>query len=285
MFEGCRFHNAIGQPGKPTGTARRGKREVDMEYVIDVLKMGEAEVPGPEVYWMSHWDHWETLFFQMALIRGEGCTAIVNTGPPADLTEINSVWSKFAGSRCQLRRKEDETPTKALAHMSVDPKDVDFVFLTPLQAYATGNIHLFPNAKICLSRRGWIEDIVAPLPHLHVPRRLCISDAVLKYLLFEAWDRVRLLDDEEEILPGIRCWWAGTHHRSSVVYSIDTAAGTVMIGDCAFKYQNLEGHPLGIAESLMEGERAYRRIRSEAAIFLPLYDPEIQIRYPRGRVG
>src|SRR5580700_8637657 len=170
-----------------------------MEYVIDVLKMAEAEVPGPEVYWMSHWDQWETLFFQMVLIRGEGCTAIVNTGPPADLTEINSAWSRFGGSRCQLKREEDETPIKALALMGVNPKDVDFVFLTPLQAYATGNIDLFPNARICFSRRGWIEDIVAPLPHLHVPRPLCIPDAILKHLLFDAWDRVRLLDDEEEI--------------------------------------------------------------------------------------
>lgn len=256
-----------------------------MKYSVDVLKMAETEVPGPEVYWMSHWDRWEKLFFQMVLIRREGCTAIINTGPPADLTEMNEAWKKFAGPRCQLKRTKNEKPAKALALMGVDPKNVDFVLLTPLQAYATANINLFPNAKICLSRRGWIEDVIAPLPHLHVARPLCIPDEILKHLLFEAWDRIHLLEDEEEILPGLRCWWAGTHHRSSVVYSIDTSAGTVMVGDCAFKYKNLEGLPLGIAESVMEGERAYRRIRKEATIFLPLYDPEIQSRYPNGHIA
>ena len=256
-----------------------------MTYTVDVLKMAEAEVPGPEVFWMSHWDKWETLFFQMVLIRGEGRTAIINTGPPADLTEINQAWRGFAGTRCQLKRTEEERPLNALARMGVDPEQVDYVLLTPLQAYATSNIPLFPNAKICFSRRGWIEDIMAPLPHLHVPRPLCIPNEVLKHLLFDAWDRVRLLDDEEEIFPGVHSWWAGTHHRSSVVYSINTAAGSVMAGDCAFKYENLEGHPLGIAESIIEGQKTYSRIRKEAAIFLPIYDPAIQTRYPGGRIA
>ena len=256
-----------------------------MEYTVDVLKMAEAEVPGPEVVWMSHWDKWETLFFQMVLIRGDGRTAIINTGPPADLTEINEAWRDFAGPRCRLKRTEEEKPLNALERLGVNAEQIDYVLLTPLQAYATSNIPLFPNAKICFSRRGWIEDIMAPLPHLHVPRHLCIPNEILKHLLFAAWDRVRLLDDEEEIFPGVRSWWAGTHHRSSVVYSIDTAAGTVMAGDCAFKYENIEGHPLGIAESIIEGEKAYSRIRKESAIFLPLYDPAIQTRYPRGRIA
>jgi hypothetical protein len=198
---------------------------------------------------------------------------------------MNEAWKGFAGPRCQLKRTEDERPLNALARLGVAPEQVDHILLTPLQAYATSNISLFTNAKICFSRRGWIEDIVAPLPHLHVPRPLCIPDESLEFILFKAWDRVRLLEDEEEVFPGVRSWWAGTHHRSSMVYTIETAVGTVMAGDCAFKYENLDGHPLGIAESIIEGEKTYRRIRKEAAIFLPLYDPAIQARYPGGHVA
>ena len=36
-----------------------------MTYDIQVLKMGQCEVPGPEVYWISGWDTWETLHFWM----------------------------------------------------------------------------------------------------------------------------------------------------------------------------------------------------------------------------
>ncbi|HET9100358.1 MAG TPA: hypothetical protein VFN62_08200 [Acidobacteriaceae bacterium] len=51
------------------------------------------------------------------------------------------------------------------------------------------------------------------------------------------------------------------------------------------KYANLDRHPLGIAESILEGEVAYRRIRQGAKIFLPLYDPEVLDRYPGGIVA
>jgi glyoxylase-like metal-dependent hydrolase (beta-lactamase superfamily II) len=256
-----------------------------MSYSLQVMKMAEAEVPGPEVFWMSHWEQWEQLFFYMVVAKGNGVTAIVNTGPPTDLTELNLAWKAFAGPRCQMKRAEIERPEQALARLGIDPAAVDFVLLTPLQAYTTANLPFFRNATICCSRRGWVEDIVARAPVLHVPRHLCISDSVLQYLLFDAKDRLRLLDDEEEVCPGVRAWWAGTHHRSSMVYSFVTSVGTVMTGDCAMKYANVKGHPLGIAESIMEGETAYRRIRKEASIFLPLYDPEVLQRYPDGRIG
>jgi hypothetical protein len=69
-----------------------------------------------------------------------------------------------------------------------------------------------------------------------------------------------------------------------MVYTFATDYGTIAVGDCAFKYENLDGHPLGIAESILEGEAAYRRIRKEAQIFLPLYDPAVFERFPSGLV-
>lgn len=253
-----------------------------MKYKVQVLKMAEAEVPGPEVYWMSHWQEWIKLHFYMIVLRGNGITAIINTGPPSDISHINRIWREFAGPRCQMIRNEEETPARSLAKIGVDPAEVDFVLLTPLQIYATANIPMFTRAKICLSRRGWIEDVIARPISTHGSRDLCIPDSVLKHMLFDAPDRLRLIGDDEEICPGIRAWWAGVHHRSSMVYSVDTDAGVVMIGDCAMKYENLTGPPLGIAESILEARAAYKRIERESAIFLPLYDPEVQVRYPNG---
>jgi glyoxylase-like metal-dependent hydrolase (beta-lactamase superfamily II) len=256
-----------------------------VNYRIQILKVGEAEVPGPEVFWMSHWGTWEKLHFYMVVVRGNGITAVINTGPPSDLSALNTAWQNFAGERCCLKRTPEEQPIQALAKAGVNPDDVDYVLLTPLQAYATANIQLFPKARICFSKRGWAEDIMARPDYLHIPRQLCIPDETLHYLLFPAWERVSLLEDEDEICPGIRAWWAGTHHRSSMVYVIETQAGPVAIGDCAFKYANLNGHPLGIGESLAEGAAGYRRIRKEAAHFIPLYDPEVLERYPGGEIA
>jgi glyoxylase-like metal-dependent hydrolase (beta-lactamase superfamily II) len=245
-----------------------------MKYELQVLKMGQCQVPGPEVYWMNNWDSWETLNFWMVVIHGGGKNIIINTGPPGDLTALNAAWKEAIDERSQMVRQESERPEAALARIGLKPGDIDYVLITPLQAYATGNIPLFTKAEICLSKRGWIEDFHAPTYHMHIPRKLRIPDDVLHYLDITAPDRIRLLEDEDEVLPGIRAFWTGVHHRSSMAYVIDSAKGNVVVSDCFFKYKNVESMiPLGIMESLEECMRAYDRIRKEADILLPLYDP------------
>jgi glyoxylase-like metal-dependent hydrolase (beta-lactamase superfamily II) len=245
-----------------------------MQHDIQVLKMGQCEVPGPEVYRMSKWGSWEVLHFWMVLMRGNDKNIIINTGPPRDLSHMNSVWSEAIDPRSQFVRSEDERPEQALRQLGVSPSEIDYVLITPLQSYATGNIALFPNATVCISRRGWIEDFHAPKFEMHIPRKLRIPDDTLKYLEIEAPEKLRLLDDEEEILPGLRAFWTGVHHRSSMAFAIETARGIVIASDCFFKYANVEKMiPLGIMESLEECLRAYARIKREGDILLPLYDP------------
>jgi hypothetical protein len=102
----------------------------------------------------------------------------------------------------------------------------------------------------------------------------------------EAPEKVRLLEDEEEILPGLRGYWVGTHHRSSMAYSINTAKGRVVATDACFKYGNIEqNRPLGVMESLSECRAAYQRIRADASIVIPLYDPLVLERFPDGKVA
>ena len=250
-----------------------------MQYEVQVLKMGQCSVPGPEVYWMSHWDSWETLNFWMVVIRGGNKTIIINTGPPGDLTPLNAAWKEAIDERSQMVRRDDERPEAALARIGLKPGDIDYVLITPLQAYATGNIPLFKNAQICLSKRGWIEDFHAPKHKMHIPRKLRIPDDVLHYLDIEAPDKLRLLEDEEDVLPGIRAFWTGVHHRSSMAFVIESAKGKIVVSDSFFTYKNIEQMiPLGIMESLDECMRAYGRIKKEADILLPLYDPLVPVR-------
>jgi hypothetical protein len=60
---------------------------------------------------------------------------------------------------------------------------VDFVLMTPLQAYAAGNIPLFENETACISKGGWIEDFHALKYEMHIPRKLRVPDEVLYYLM------------------------------------------------------------------------------------------------------
>lgn len=258
-----------------------------MNYTVQAFNTGTYSVPGPEVYWMDCWNQREEMNMIFYLIRGGGNTILVNTGPPQDLAILNQAWLKFFGfPEAQITRTEAQLPQNILRSEGLAPEDISHVIVTPLQAYATANIPLFRNATICISRRGWIEDFQAPYYHLHVPRHLRIPPEVNHYLQNEGWEKLRLLADEEEILPGIRTFWAGVHHRSSLAVCVETASGTVILTDCFFKYGNLEDKRyLGVMESMMEADATWTRIRQEASIAASIYDPEVFRRYPGGKLA
>ena len=255
-----------------------------MNYSVQAFNAGTFWVPGPEVYWMENWNQREEMNILIYLIRGGGQNILINTGPPQDLEIINKAWLGFFGyPEAQIVRTEDQLPQNILRSQGLTPEDISTVLVTPLQAYATANIPMFRNASICISRRGWIEDFQAPYYHLHVPRHLRIPPDVNHYLQNEGWKKLRLLADEEEIQPGIRVFWAGVHHRSSMAVVIDTDHGKIILTDAFFKYGNIEsGRYLGVMESMMEADATWARIRKEASIFASIYDPEVFTRHPGG---
>jgi len=117
-------------------------------------------------------------------------------------------------------------------------------------------------------------------------RPLCIPDHTLRHLVTDAWPRVRLLEDEDTILPGIRTFFAGVHHRSSMAVAIETAKGTAIYSDCCFKFRNVEENiPIGYVENIEEAYLSYARIRREAKLLIPAFDPGVFERYPAGRVA
>ncbi|HTM17846.1 MAG TPA: hypothetical protein VL135_13115 [Terracidiphilus sp.] len=255
-----------------------------MNFSVQAFNAGTFWVPGPEVYWMEAWNRREEMNLLIYLVRAGDRNILINTGPPQDLTIINQAWLNFFGyPEAQIVRTEAQLPQNILRSQGLAPEDISLVLVTPLQAYATANIPMFRNATIGISRRGWIGDFQAPFYHLHVPRHLRVPPDVNQYLQNDGWEKLRLLADEEEILPGLRVFWAGVHHRSSIAVAIDTVKGTVIISDCFFKYGNIEsGKYLGVMESMIEADATWSRIRKEAAIFASIYDPEIFLRHPGG---
>jgi glyoxylase-like metal-dependent hydrolase (beta-lactamase superfamily II) len=256
-------------------------------YRVDVIKLGQFDwAPGFEIFWMEPNAADLALALVAVVIRGNGTTTVINCGPdPEYLSTMNARWVNF-DPRHQLRVQEGERLEAVLARIGVQLADVDRVIVTPFQAYAIGNVLRFPRAEICLSRRGWI-DFHAPRwrDHPHDFRPFCIPDDVLIGLVTDAWPRVRLVEDEE-IVPGIDVFWTGGHHRSSLAVKVRTDRGAVIASDSFFAYENIiENRPLGINESMEEILVAYDRIRQEADILIPLYDPRVFERHPDGRVA
>jgi hypothetical protein len=254
-------------------------------YGLQMLKTGEADIPGPELLWMAAWDRWFRLDFQVGLVRGHGICALINTGPGEDLGPMNDLWVQILGERAPMRRDPSWWILTQLERVGVRPEDVTHVILTPLQLYTSSNVPLFPAAEICVSRAGWIHYHTTH-DHPHDARWNSMSQEVLRYMTIDAWDRVRLLSDEDEIAPGIRTWWAGGHHRATIAVEVDSAIGTIVVSDVFFHYQNVEAnHPLGISENIYETLAAYDRARRVASAVVPLYEPRVFERHPDGVVA
>jgi hypothetical protein len=254
---------------------------------VDAVRLGGwGWAPGCELFWMDFHAPDEPLALVGLVIRTGAHVVLVNCGPdPATLPPPPD------GDPMQTRQhilevKPGETLPEALATAGTTVEEITHVIATPFQTYALGNILSFPNARICLSRRGWI-DFHAPRwrNHPHDKRAACIPDDVLTGLVTHAWPRVRLVEDEE-IVPGIETFWTGTHHRSSLAVRIHSHAGVVIASDAFMRIENvIRRHPIGINESMEEALIAYDRMAREADILVPLYDPAVFDRYPGGRIA
>ncbi len=255
-----------------------------MTFRVSVASMGRMLLPAPEVFWMQGWEEFFDANFWMLVAEDGDHTVVVNTGPPDDLGPLNDLWRGFHPSgRVQFRRQEPERPENALRYLGVDPSKVTHVVITPLVAYTLGGLGLFPHARIVISRRGWVEDVFAPPYPTHIPREIFLPDDVMRYLLFDARDRVDLVTDGE-VIAGLTVWEAGVHHRSSLAVCFETARGRVVATDSAFAYRNVEDNIyLGVGESYPEAMATYARLRAEADILVPLYEPEVTTRHPGGR--
>lgn len=256
---------------------------------VRIVSVGRSLIAGPEAFWMSRWGERLPLAFNVAVARRGDYLVLVNTSPPDSTQQIEA---EFPAMRYlhdapvgDLVRGQGQMMRAALARIGVSPEQVTHVILTPLELYTTSTLRLFRNATIGISERGWVH-FHTTHDHPHDSRWRSFDRATLVDLVTDAWDRVRLLEDEDELAPGLRTWWAGAHHRETIVVEFDTSVGVVAVSDAYFYAENVETMtPIGLCENIYEALDCYRRIRATAAHVIGIHDPGVFDRYPDGVIA
>ncbi|GAA2215257.1 N-acyl homoserine lactonase family protein [Nonomuraea monospora] len=183
------------------------------------------------------------------------------------------------GNRHYLR-----SPVDTLAALGVEAAGVGHVVLTHLHYDHTGHLRDFPDARIVLQRA---ELAFWTGPHAHRGDHPHLAEpGDIAYLVRENFTgRVRQLDGDHELLPGLSVHHVGGHTPGMQVVRVRTARGyAVVASDASHFYANIEAdRPYGIVNDLPAMYDAFDRVRELAGspeLVVAGHDPLVLERYP-----
>lgn len=273
---------AIGEQSTPAPTASpSGKADYFRLFISGVMPC----VPQTSVFLQRGFQKWTKLVYTFALLRIDGAWILIGTGFPDDVTTIRKRFAANIHPESQLERKDEWQTLPQLAQAGVDPKDIAHVVLSCIGPYNTGNLCAFPNAQIHIGRTSW-TDFHAPPPGAPIPPRdFMLPPDAHRWLVYERAHRVSLLEDEDEVVPGLRVFRTGGHHHGSLAFVIPGEKQTYCYGDAFFTYRSItENIPSGWIHSTDDFYRARQRtIRANYQI-VPAFDREVFTRHPDGLI-
>ena len=152
-----------------------------------------------------------------------------------------------------------------LGKYGVSPQDVDHVLLTHLHFDHACNVDRYPNAQFVVSRQEWEYANSAG-------RDLFIEDAAVRVLRDSG--RLRLVEDGEEVVPGITAMLTPGHTPGSCSYIVRQDGGEtwVLAGDAAKNRGELLTEEVQMSMDAPATQSSLRRIKAAGTRVLPGHD-------------
>lgn len=202
---------------------------------------------------------------------------------PDGVVQLDAGYTRETGER-RGGREYLADPADTLNRLGVDPGGVGHLVLSHLHYDHTGHLAAFPNARIVVQEREvgfWTGPYAGRGPH----PGLCNGDD-LAYLVRANLDgRVRVVDGDVPILPGVTAHHLGGHTAGLQVLRVRTGKGDVVLAaDASHFYANIgEDRPFAIVNHLPSMYGAFDRMRELAGaeeLIVPGHDPRVRDRFP-----
>jgi len=245
------------------------------------INTGEADVKKMlDIFWsLSTETGTVTVPLLAFLIKGAEVPILVDTGfsNPERAMEIMRLGPH--------RTKPEWDLAEQLKKQGLKPEDIQYVILSHLHYEHCGKCNIFPNAKFII-QKAELDEAAAPL----APAALDVGGKALFYdrqdiaiIVGELWDRVVLIDGDEEIVPGVKCvLYRNSHTPGSQAVYVETEGGTaILLGDIARNVQlNIEQQiPPGLYYDLRSMQAALAKLRKDGKFFYPAHDYEVLRRF------
>ena len=208
------------------------------------------------------------------VIKGNGRVILMDTG-------CNEKLAKKWGLQ------NYERSDKALSNkLHIKPEEVTDIFITHMHWDHVGNCKLdyFPNATIWMQKTEleFASGEAGQNPWAQVAIQ---KDDALRMVKYNWEGRLKLIDGNQELYPGIKCYlFPRTHTYGSQAISVNTKSGTVVLGqDLVYRFENIdEMTPIGTGLDLYECYKALvtlTEIASSKRLIVPGHDPAVYERW------
>jgi len=239
-------------------------------YEVYALKYGERDTTACQFFYRESSHATLTLHYFVWLIMGGPHPILVDTGFLDDDAHARGIRNYVS-------------PASMVERAGVKAADVPLALITHLHYDHWAGHSLFPGAEY------WIQqDEVAfwtgPYGRTPAFRGSANVNALAGLVTLNYANRVRIIDGDREVLPGLRLHRVGGHTAGLQIVSVETARGTVVLtSDASHFYHNVETrHPVQIITSLPEMLDAFETIDALAGagrLIVAGHDPQVAERF------
>ncbi len=250
--------------------------EAGETYEVFALEYGRMDRSSRDFYLRSPDPHEgpRPIAYYLWVIRNANRTVVVDLG-----------FDKRSGdARGRVMLRE---PMEALGTIGVTPQDVNTVIITHMHYDHAGHGPQFPDAEFVIQEREVAYCTGKPMSY--PPLRASFDiEHVSDMIRANFQSRVRFVDGDKEILPGISVHLIGGHSGGLQVVRVETGKGPlVLASDAAHFYDTVtEQNPFTIIVNLPEMVAGWDRIfelGAEPGRVIPGHDPLVSELYPKHR--
>jgi glyoxylase-like metal-dependent hydrolase (beta-lactamase superfamily II) len=186
----------------------------------------------------------------------------------------------------QWKVQNFRTPADAVAAAGVKPEEITDIIISHAHWDHVGGADLFPKATIWIQKDEY-SYYLGEAWHARNTHGGIDAQDMANLLKINTEGRLRFVNgDDQEILPGIRCYTGGRHTYASQYVGVQTSGGTAVVtSDNMYLYENMETHA-PIAQTLdrqsnLAAQDRIRKLASGPSLIVPGHDPAVFDRYPR----
>ena len=237
---------------------------------VYALKYGERDTTACQFFYREPSHAPITLHYFVWLILGGPHPILVDTGFLEDDARARGIRNYVS-------------PAVVVERAGVKSGDVPTALITHLHYDHWAGHGLFPGAEYWI-QRDEVAFWTGPFGRTPAFRQSANVDALARLVTLNYADRVRIIDGDQQVVPGVRVHRVGGHTAGLQIVTVQTARGTVVLtSDASHFYRNVEKRqPVQIITSLPEMLTAFETIDALAGVerlIVAGHDPEVADRF------